>query len=215
MVDEGPDGLAGDVGADDFHPLLPFRSDVGEGLQFVRRADDEQLGEMQVADAAAAFRLVQVVLQHLLARAFCFPPVSDEEEIVGLQLQLSALRIGPVDDHQNQPLGVPPGLGSIKTEVDHVLVAFTRRSTDRPRKVNPLSKIPHRVLKNSQAVATGVLFAGPAGMLGGIDVPLGVRHQAEDAAGFVADSGDVPLGTVGVRGVGEERAGGRDCRFEI
>ena len=59
-----------------------------------------------------------------------------------------------------------------------------------------------------------MVFAGPAGVLGGVDVPLRVRHQAEDTAGVVADAGGVSLSAVGVRGVGEERFGIWDCRRE-
>ena len=69
------------------------------------------------------------------------------------------------------------------------------------------AEIPHGIFKHRQAVPSFFLFAGPAGMLSGVDVPLGMWHQAENAAGFVADAGGVSLGAVGVRGIGEERFG--------
>jgi hypothetical protein len=38
----------------------------------------------------------------------------------------------------------------------------------------------------------------PSGMLGGVDVALGVRHEAEDKAGGVADAGNIVDAAVGV-----------------
>lgn len=71
-----------------------------------------------------------VVFQHLQACPFFFPPVDDEEEVVGFELQLPALGVGAVDNHENQSLGVPPGFSPIGAEVDRVLITFAWRSSD-------------------------------------------------------------------------------------
>lgn len=70
------------------------------------------------------------------------------------------------------------------------------------------------VLEHAEAIAGGAGgLAGPARVLGPIDETLGVRHQAEDAAGFVADASEVALGTVGICGVGN--GGGDRCELGI
>src|SRR4051794_7508166 len=47
-----------------------------------------------------------------------------------------------------------------------------------------------------------LLTASPAGMMREVDVPLGMRHQAKNAASGVADPCDVPLCAVGVERIG-------------
>ena len=71
-----------------------------------------------------------------------------------------------------------------------------------------LREVAHRVLEDAQALAdfaAEIAFgaAGPVRMLRRIDEPLGVRHQAEHAAGRVADAGDVVDRAVGIVGVGD------------
>src|SRR5262245_61363661 len=59
---------------------------------------------------------------------------------------------------------------------------------------SPISgEILNRVAKHLQAGAfvAGGAVAGPVGVLRGEDVPFGVGHQAQDAAGRVAQTGDV------------------------
>ena len=63
------------------------------------------------------------------------------------------------------------------------------------------TEVAHRVEEDLQAVAHRAgLAAGPAGMLRGVDVPLGMRHQAEDAAAGVAQPGHVGHRAVGIVG---------------
>ncbi len=45
-----------------------------------------------------------------------------------------------------------------------------------------------------------LFFAGPVGVVGGMVESLGMGHEAEDAAGGIADAGDVVEGAVGVVG---------------
>lgn len=67
-----------------------------------------------------------------------------------------------------------------------------------------LAEICDGILEDAQPVARRFRFAtGPARVLGGIDVTLGMRHEAEDVAGSIADAGDVALGAVGILGIGE------------
>ena len=74
-------------------------------------------------------------------------------------------------------------------------------------------EIPHRVDEHLQAVAHRAgLAAGPAGMMRGIEMPLGVRHQAQYPAGSVADAGHVGHRAVGVVGKGQMGGGDGSCR---
>jgi hypothetical protein len=68
-----------------------------------------------------------------------------------------------------------------------------------------LLKIADGVFENGEAVAAVARLAGPAGMVRGVDVALGVGHETKDAAGFVAEAGDVELSAVGVEGIGQGR----------
>src|SRR5512143_558881 len=61
-----------------------------------------------------------------------------------------------------------------------------------------LARILYSVTEYSDAVRLVNLFPVPAGMLLAPDEPFRVGHQAEDAAGRVADAGDAILGPVGV-----------------
>ena len=62
-----------------------------------------------------------------------------------------------------------------------------------------LHEVADRVAEELQAVAfVERRAARPLRVLRAVDEPLGVRHQAEDAAGGVADAGDVALGAVGI-----------------
>ena len=59
-----------------------------------------------------------------------------------------------------------------------------------------------RVLEHLSAEAiTGQAEACPVGMLGSEEEAFGMRHQAEDSSGRVAQPGDVGGRAVGVRGV--------------
>src|SRR5262245_38930298 len=62
-----------------------------------------------------------------------------------------------------------------------------------------LAEKPDGIFEHSQAVTPLMGLPSPAGMLCWVDVPLGVRHQTENAAGFVTQSGHVELRPVGIR----------------
>src|SRR4029078_6380522 len=66
-----------------------------------------------------------------------------------------------------------------------------------------LGEIADGVFEDGEAVAAVVLLTGPAGMVRRVDMAFRMRHKAEDTARFVAEAGDVEMGTVGVVGVGE------------
>jgi hypothetical protein len=57
------------------------------------------------------------------------------------------------------------------------------------------------IFKHGQAIATLALLARPPGMVGGIDVALGMRHQTKDAAGFITQAGDIELRAIGIGGI--------------
>jgi hypothetical protein len=69
------------------------------------------------------------------------------------------------------------------------------------------------VAEDLQARADQFRSAGPLRVLGAIDEAFGVRHEAEDDAGFVADAGDVVGAAVGI--VGKFAAGRRAVRFSV
>src|SRR6266566_4323820 len=71
----------------------------------------------------------------------------------------------------------------------------------RNSETNVLTKICDRVLEDAEAIAGGFGFAaGPPRMLGGIDVALRVRHEAENVARRIADARYVAIGAVGIVG---------------
>ncbi len=66
----------------------------------------------------------------------------------------------------------------------------------------------HRALKNAQAIPVfRQTFAAPrpAWVLQRVDVSLGMRHQAEDAAGRIADSGNGAGRSIRVGGILDRR----------
>ena len=62
-----------------------------------------------------------------------------------------------------------------------------------------------RRLEHDAAVGLGPLTTGPFRMLGRMDVPFGMRHQAEDPAGGIDQTGDIRLAAIGVDRVGPGR----------
>jgi hypothetical protein len=81
---------------------------------------------------------------------------------------------------------------------------YTRGGRLNGAKEQNLAEKSNGVFENGQAIAALVLLAGPAGVMRRVDVPLGMWHQTKDAAGVVAQTGDVALGAIGVVGVRKE-----------
>ena len=82
--------------------------------------------------------------------------------------------------------------------------APSANSHSRPHRI---SHMVYRVLKHakSQTSARAIQLACPGGVLGGIDVTLGMRHQTKDDAGGIAHASDVinaPIGIVRKRTAG-------------
>ena len=50
--------------------------------------------------------------------------VGDEKEVFRHQEQLPAVWIGSIHNYQDQPLGVSPGVGTVRAKLDHPLVTF-------------------------------------------------------------------------------------------
>src|SRR5207247_1466171 len=72
-----------------------------------------------------------VMFQRCRTIEFLGLPTDHQEETVGLQVQLPRLRIGPITDHQQQALRMPPRLGLILAEFDNLFIAALGRTPDR------------------------------------------------------------------------------------
>ena len=71
-----------------------------------------------------------VVLEHVPPAPLVLRPARHEEEVVRPELELTGLRVGLVDNDENQALGVFPGAGLVFAEFHDVLVALFRGTSN-------------------------------------------------------------------------------------
>jgi hypothetical protein len=78
-----------------------------------RRGEVRPDRSVELAEAVLERAATTIMRQQFLTAPLRFGPIGHQEEAVGQQLQLTGLGIGPVHDHQQQTLGMPPGLDLI------------------------------------------------------------------------------------------------------
>ncbi len=90
-----------------------------------------------------------IVCQRRRAVEFFRLPTDDQKEVLGKQLQLAGFLIRPVDHHQEQPLRMSPRLGSIRSQLDDLLVAFLGRAANGPHQMRRSQPFKHCVALDS------------------------------------------------------------------
>src|SRR5271167_2917269 len=102
-------------------------------------------GLLKLADAILERASLTVMIERRPTVEFLRLPTDHQKEIVGQQVELPRFRIGPIDDHQQHTLGMLPRLGLIHAQIDDVLVASLRWTTDRPLQMRLGQSIENRV----------------------------------------------------------------------
>src|SRR5271163_2807527 len=100
---------------------------------------------LKFAEAILERAPLTVMLQRRRAVEFFLPPADHEEEVIWQQVQLTRLRIGLIDDDQQQPLRMLPRLGLVPAQFDDLFITFLGRTPHGPPEMRRRQSFEHRV----------------------------------------------------------------------
>ncbi len=100
---------------------------------------------LEFAEAIFERSAAAIVRQRAGTVEFVRLATDHQKEMMGKQVQLARLRVGHVDDDQQQPLRVPPGLSPVQAEFNDFLVTAFQGTADGPGQVRFGQPLQHGI----------------------------------------------------------------------